>query len=94
MVQLALEAAADRLSRESAQAATGNQVSDEVTPAQRRADALGMLAECALNADFDRGSAGDRYQVSCMSMRWPYSRRAKKRSRHRSHLRRARQSLN
>jgi hypothetical protein len=60
VVQRALEAAADRLFRESAQAPTGNQISDEVTPGQRRADALGLLAECA---DLDRGSAGDRYQV-------------------------------
>ena len=34
-----------------------------MTPAQRRADALGLLAECALGADLDRGTAGDRYQV-------------------------------
>jgi hypothetical protein len=34
-----------------------------VTPAQRRADALGLLAECALRADFDRGTTSDRYQV-------------------------------
>ena len=31
-------------------------------PGQRRADALGLLAECAL-ANLDRGSAADRYQV-------------------------------
>ena len=34
-----------------------------VTPAQRRAGALGLVAEAALYADLDRGSAGDRYQV-------------------------------
>jgi hypothetical protein len=34
-----------------------------VTPGQRRADALGLLAEVALSGDLDRGSAGDRYQV-------------------------------
>ena len=39
------------------------QLTDAVTPAQRRADALGLLAEAALTADLDRGSAGDRYQV-------------------------------
>ena len=61
--ELDREAAADRLFQESAQAPTGNQIGDEVTPAQRRADALGLLAECALNAELDRGSAGDRYQV-------------------------------
>jgi hypothetical protein len=63
VVQRALEAAADRLFQESAQAPTGDSLSDEVTPAQRRADALGRLAECALAADLDRGTAGDRYQV-------------------------------
>ena len=36
---------------------------EEVTPAQRRADALGRLAEVALTTDLDRGSAGDRYHV-------------------------------
>jgi hypothetical protein len=63
VVQRALEAAADRLFQESAQAPTGNPISDEVTPAQRRADALGRLAGCALAADLDRGTVGDRYQV-------------------------------
>jgi hypothetical protein len=38
-------------------------VTEEVTPAQRRADALGRLGEVALTADLDLGSAGDRYQV-------------------------------
>jgi hypothetical protein len=63
VVQRALEAAADRLFREAAQVPTDRQVSDEVTPAQRRADALALLAECALGTDLDRGTAGDRYQV-------------------------------
>jgi len=63
IVQRALEAAADRLFREAAQVATDRRGSDEVTPAQRRADALGLLAECALSADLDRGTAADRYQV-------------------------------
>jgi hypothetical protein len=39
-------------------------LTDEITPGQRRADALGLLAEAALAADLDRGSAGDRYQVT------------------------------
>ena len=30
---------------------------------QRQADALGMVAECALAGGLDRGTAGDRYQV-------------------------------
>jgi hypothetical protein len=63
VVQRALEAAADRLFREAAQVPADHQISDEVTPAQRRADALGLLAECALSADLDRGTTGDRYQV-------------------------------
>lgn len=62
-VQRALEAAADRLFRDTAHAPTGNVIAEELTPAQRRADALGMLAESALAADFDGGTAGDRYQV-------------------------------
>ena len=33
------------------------------TIAQRRADALGMVAECALAGGLDKGTAGDRYQV-------------------------------
>ena len=33
------------------------------TVAQRRADALGMVAECALTGGLDKGTAGDRYQV-------------------------------
>ena len=38
-------------------------MAEEVTPAQRRADALGLLAECALSAGLDAGTAGDRDQV-------------------------------
>jgi hypothetical protein len=63
VVQRALEAAADRLFREAQGAPSAERLADEVTPAQRRADALGLLAESALAADLDRGSAGDRYQV-------------------------------
>ena len=33
------------------------------TIAQRRADALGMVAERALAGGLDKGTAGDRYQV-------------------------------
>ena len=41
------------------------EVADEMAPtiAQRRADALGMVAECALAGGLDKGTAGDRYQV-------------------------------
>ena len=35
----------------------------EVSVGQRRADALGLIAESALAADLDRGTAADRYQV-------------------------------
>ena len=63
VVQRALEAAADALFREHAGAAKAQSMTEEVTPAQRRADALGRLAEAALTASLDSGSAGDRYQV-------------------------------
>ena len=63
VVQRALEAAADRLFREAQGEPKSDRVVDEVTPAQRRADALGLLAEAAMGADLDCGSAGDRYQV-------------------------------
>ncbi len=63
VVQRALEAAADRLFREAAGAPAGGAIAAELTPGQRRADALGLLAESALAADLDGGTAGDRYQV-------------------------------
>lgn len=63
VVQRALEAAADRLFQESRRATAPDRVEEEVTLDQRRADALALMAEAALNADPDRGSAGDHYQV-------------------------------
>ncbi len=63
VVQRALEAASDRLLREAAGALTGDAMAEELTPTQRRADALALLAEAALAADLDHGTAGDRYQV-------------------------------
>ena len=63
VVQRALEAAADRLFQEAQGMPKAERLTEEVTPAQRRADALGLLAEVALTSDLDRGSAGDRYQV-------------------------------
>jgi hypothetical protein len=63
VVQRALEAAADRLFREATLAPTGQAMAEQLTPAQRRADALALLAESAMTADFDGGTAGDRYQV-------------------------------
>ena len=63
VVQRALEAAADQLFLDGRDATTGHGMAEEITPAQRRADALGLLAETALSAGLDAGSAGDRYQV-------------------------------
>ncbi len=63
VVQRALDAASERLYQESKNAASPTSVAEEVTAAQRRANALGLLAECALHADLDRGSSADRYQV-------------------------------
>ncbi|MPY87725.1 MAG: DUF222 domain-containing protein [Luteitalea sp.] len=63
VVHRALEAAADRLFRETATVPPSDDGTPEVTPAQRRADALGLLAESALASGLDRGTAGDRYQV-------------------------------
>src|SRR6185436_1269417 len=63
VVQRALEAASDQLYQASRQAAPPDRIEEEVTSDQRRADALTLMAEAALDADLDRGSAGDRYQV-------------------------------
>jgi hypothetical protein len=63
VVQRALEAAADRLFRDAQGEPKATSLAEEVTPGERRADALGLLAEAALAGDLDRGSAGDRYQV-------------------------------
>ena len=63
VVQSALEAANDRLYQESRQAAPPESIAEEVTPGQRRADALGLLAESALASDLVRGTTADRYQV-------------------------------
>jgi len=63
VVQRALDAAADRLFREAPDRPAEQRPEEQTTSAQRRADALGLLAESALAADLDRGTAGDRYQV-------------------------------
>jgi hypothetical protein len=63
VVQRALESACDRLRLEGQTAPIADSLAEEVTPAQRRADALGLLAEAALSADLDRGCSGDRFQV-------------------------------
>ncbi len=63
VLQRALEAAADRLFREGQSVPASQAIVEQVTPGQRRADALGLLAETALAAGLDAGTAGDRYQV-------------------------------
>lgn len=63
VVLRALEAAANRLFQDARSSPTGGSLAEEVTPGQRRADALVLLAESALSADLDRGTAGERYQV-------------------------------
>jgi hypothetical protein len=59
----ALDAASDRLFRETEKAPQPGGLVHAVDARQRRADALGRLAEVALTADLDAGAAGDRYQV-------------------------------
>jgi hypothetical protein len=50
VVQRALDAAADRLWRDSRHAKDDERLQDEVTPSQRRADALALVAECGSRA--------------------------------------------
>lgn len=61
--QRALEAASDRLFQEARSTPLAATRAEEVTPAQRRADGIALLAETALSAGLDGGTAGDRYQV-------------------------------
>jgi len=63
VVQRALDAASERLYQESRHAAAPESVAEEVTSAQRRADALTLIAESALDHGLDRGTTADRYQV-------------------------------
>jgi len=63
VVQRALEASTRQLREESSTARDAHALAQEVTTAQRQADALGLLAESALAHELDRGAAGDRYQV-------------------------------
>ncbi len=58
VVRRALEAAGDRLWKEAPR-----EEAADTSYGQRQADALGLVAESALAADLDRGTAGDRYQV-------------------------------
>ncbi len=69
VVRRALEAACDQARSGDATAAVadGEAVPGAETEApalaQRQADAVGVIAECALSGGLDRGTAGDRYQV-------------------------------
>jgi hypothetical protein len=63
VVLRALNAASDQLFREAKQAPNPGGLAGEVDARQRKADALGRLAEVALAADLDAGTAGDRFQV-------------------------------
>ena len=63
VVRRALETADDRLRSEAPVDDARSDSEPETSPRQRRADAPGLLAEAALEADLDRGTAGDRYQV-------------------------------
>ena len=57
----ALDAASEQLRTEAADAPEED--TPELSAEQRRADALGRVAEAALSAGLDPGTAGDRYQV-------------------------------
>ena len=68
VLRRALEAACDQARGKGTAAGEVEEVMEaagELPPtfAQRQADAIGMLAECALAGGLDRGTAGDRYQV-------------------------------
>jgi hypothetical protein len=61
VVMRALEAAADVLYRETDDAEEAG--AKEVSGEQKRADALGLVAESALEGELDNGARGDRFQV-------------------------------
>ncbi len=69
VVRRALEAACDQARGADAPAAAADgdglpgAEAGASSLAQRQADALGVVAECALSGGLDRGTAGDRYQV-------------------------------
>ena len=68
-VRRALDAALDAERREAGSDGAAGDAADDAadgmapTLAQRRADALGVVAESALAGGLDKGTAGDRYQV-------------------------------
>ncbi|MXY25375.1 MAG: DUF222 domain-containing protein [Acidobacteria bacterium] len=61
VVRRAIEAASEQLYQEAKDAEPKNV--EKESPACRRGDALGLIAESALAAKLDTGTAGDRYQV-------------------------------
>jgi hypothetical protein len=61
LLRRALEAAAEALYQSTRRAEGASE--DPPTPAQRRADALALVAETALQQGFDPEAAGERYQV-------------------------------
>ncbi len=69
VLRRALEAALDAERRPAASDGAGGGTADAAAEvlapmmAQRRADAMGVVAECALAGGLDKGTAGDRYQV-------------------------------
>ncbi len=65
VLRRALEAACDQAQGKGAAAEEAKAVEEELAPtfAHRQADAIGVIAECALAGGLDRGTAGDRYQV-------------------------------
>ncbi len=66
LLRRALEAACDQAQpRRTAAAEEAVAVEEQLAPtfAHRQADAIGVIAECALAGGLDRGTAGDRYQV-------------------------------
>ena len=69
VVRRALDAALDAERREAGSDGAAGDAADDAaggmapTLAQRRADALGVVAESALAGGLDKGTAGDRYQV-------------------------------
>ena len=69
VVRRALEAACDQARGADAPAAAADgdglpgAEAEASSLAQRQADALGVIAECALSGGLDRGTAGDWYQV-------------------------------
>jgi hypothetical protein len=78
VVQRALDAACDRLRREGQASPSAGTAAEEVTQAQRRADALGLLAEAALSADLDAAAPAIVTRWCCTSTLRPMWRQGKR----------------